>query len=279
MNKNLEKICIRPVIDPEGYEKYERICQQIAKIYFTTDKAAVDRALILTPKDSRFVTIHTLLEVGEAKCPAYWISRDLLTALMQSQMQVEPETLHWAMKVGMIMLPLGMVRSPGGYSTQAILWHVTDRELFWVAICEQDCFCRRFTFGGNKKQFTDTESYDPKDIESFNNYLQSVFLRIMVLMEARPELIEESAETTCINRGFAKNSAKTLYQPHWIGKEYRLRTQNPHPGGIHASRKIRMHWRKGFLRLQAWGEGRKQRKLIWIEPTLVMGAAELSAAN
>lgn len=266
----LEQICIRPVIDPEGYEKFDRVCQLIAKTYFSIDKSHVDRALINTPKDSRYITLHTLIAVGEAKCPAYWISRDLLTALLQSQMQVEPESLHWAMKVGIVMLPQDMVRSPGGYSAQAVLWHVTDKELYWVAICGQDVFCRRLTLGGNRKQFTDPETYNPQDIESFNDYFQAVFLRVMVLMEARPELIEESAQTTVVNQGFAKSKARLLYQPNWIGKEYRLLTQGSPAIGTHASPK--MHWRKGFLRLQPYGEGRTRRKLIWIEPTLVMSS-------
>jgi len=91
-------------------------------------------------------------------------------------------------------------------------------------------------------------------------------------MECRPELVDTESQVIRVSLGFAKNKAKDFYEPLWIGKNYRVKSEDTSErGGTHAS--PRVHWRRGYLRNQPYGEGRQHRKLVWIEPVLIMGKA------
>ncbi|MFM6847120.1 MAG: hypothetical protein ACKPKS_25590, partial [Dolichospermum sp.] len=74
------------------------------------------------------------------------MGKDLLEALMQSDLTIEADNLHWAMKTGIFMLPKNVIMSPENYSIDAIYWHYdTDEELiYWTGIDKESSFCRRF---------------------------------------------------------------------------------------------------------------------------------------
>ncbi|MBW4564917.1 MAG: hypothetical protein KME32_28095 [Mojavia pulchra JT2-VF2] len=96
-------------------------------------------------------------------------------------------------------------------------------------------------------------------------------------MEVRPELVDKTSEVIRVNKGFGKSQAQDFYQPLWLGQRYILKREetqsNEGSSGSHGTKSI--HWRRGFLRNQPYGQGRQQRKLVWIEPVLVMGGKEL----
>lgn len=267
-------IAIRPVMHQEGYESYEKVCGYVADIYFTTSEKELYQKLVTNAKDSKYVSFYTLFKVGEAKCPAYWVGKELLTALMQSEIDVEAESLQWAMKTGIFMLPKGVISTPGGSSIRAIFWHydATNKFLYWTAIDEGNFFCRIIQVSERLRKvfYTNTLDYDPQVVRELNDYLQSIFLRLLLIMECRPELVETESKLIRVNQGFAKDKAKDFYEPLWIGRNYRVKREDAQDkGGTHAS--PRVHWRRGYLRNQPYGEGRQQRKLVWIEPVLVMG--------
>jgi hypothetical protein len=272
-----KELVIRPVLPVDGYESYEKICEHVANIYFNTDQENLKKGLLTSITDSRYISKYTLFKVGEAKCPVYWVSADLLTALMQSDLTIEADNLHWAMKTGIFMLPKGLVFSPDNNSIQAIFWHyeTTKDYLYWTAIDKDNCFCRRFLASNNSRTFkyNDVQDFDPQVVIDFNEYLQGIFLRLLLIMECRPELVEQESKLVTVNKGFAKNLAKDFYEPLWIGRNYRVKRQDAQDvteqQGTNTSKSI--HWRRGFLRNQPYGKGREQRKLIWIEPVLVMG--------
>jgi len=268
-----EAIAIRPVIHVDGYEHYEKVCGHVADIFFSVDEQKLRQKLITNSKESINITLYTLYKVGEAKCPAYWVSKELLTALMQSELSVEIDSLNWAMKTGIFMLPKGVVFSPEKRSTYTIFWHydAAGKFLCWAATDGDSFFCRKFQFGDNSRKFTyaDVEDLNPQLVTDFNEYLQAIFLRLILIMECRPELVEAEAQVVRVNKGFAKDKAKDFYEPLWIGRNYAIKRDVQDKGGTHAS--PRVHWRRGYLRNQPYGEGRQQRKLVWIEPVLVMG--------
>jgi hypothetical protein len=275
-----KEITIRPVVAVDGYEAYEKVCSYVAEVFFSTNERELRQKLITNRQESIYTTAYTLYKVGEAKCPAYWVGKDLLTALMQSEIDIEIENLNWAMKTGIFMLPQGTVFSPANDSLSAIYWHYNDVDklLFWTAIDKKNSFCRQIKVNSNltKNIYVDIEDikdYKPQVISEFNNYIQDILLRLILVMGCRPELIEQEDAVVKVNKGFAKDKVIDLYQPIWIGRSYSIKrdrdTQDQ--GGTHANRRV--HWRKGFLRNQPYGQGRQQRKLIWIEPVLVMGGS------
>jgi hypothetical protein len=196
---------------------------------------------------------------------------------MQSDLTVEIDSLQWAMKTGFFMLPKGVILSPEERSLEAIFWHydITNDLLYWTATDGDSFFCRRFKVFENLRRFTHTDAQDlnPLVVRDFNEYLQAIFLRLILIMECRPELVDATKEVIRVNKGFGKDQAEDFYQPLWIGKNYRFKREDVQEGsGTHGSKSV--HWRRGFLRNQPYGQGRQQRKIVWIEPVLVMGGKE-----
>ena len=269
-----KKITIRPTVHIDGYTSYEKMCGHVADIYFSVDEESLERRLIFNSKESINITAYTLLKVGKAKCPAYWVGSDLLIALMQSDLNVEAESLQWSMDTGFFMLPNSVVKSPENRSVNAIFWHcdTPNDHLYWTAVDGSSFLCRRLKISDQLKHFryTDVEDFHPQLLEEFNEYLQAIFLRLILLMECRPELVDTDSRLVRINKGFGKAQAQDLYEPLWVGKNYHFkREEAQNRGGTHTS--PRVHWRRGFLRNQPYGQGRQQRKIVWVEPVLVMG--------
>lgn len=275
-----KEIVIRPTLSVDGYESYEKVCSHVADAYFSVDEEFLQKKLKTNVTDSRIITLYTFFKIGQAKCPAYWVNNDLLSALMQSNLDVEVENLQWAMKTGFFMLPKGAILSPEKHSIDAIFWHTDNDFLYWAATDKASSFCRRFKIKDNLKQFryTDSQDFNPQVVKDFNKYLQSVFLRLILIMECRPELVDTTSEVIRVNKGFGKAQVQDFYQPLWLGLGYRLKREGTQSSegssDTHGTKSV--HWRRGFLRNQPYGEGRQQRKLVWIEPVLVMGGKESS---
>ena len=128
-----QQITIRPTLSVDGYENYEKICSYVADVYFSVDEPTAQQLIRKNDRDSRGISFYTLFKVGQAKCPAYWVGKDLLAALIQSDLTIEADSLNWAMKTGILMLPKNVVMSPENHSVYAILWHYdTDEELIYL---------------------------------------------------------------------------------------------------------------------------------------------------
>jgi hypothetical protein len=275
-----KEIVLRPVVHVEGYESYEKICAHAADGYYCADEKTLLSGLATKPKESMYISLYTLFKVGQAKCPAYWVGKDLLEALMQSVLTVEVDSLNWAIKTGLFMLPKDVIFSPEQHSVDAIYWHYDTQNdaLYWTATDGSSLFCRKIKVKTELIKLTyidvDAQDLDPNVVKGFNEYLQAIFLRLLLIMECRPELIqsESQRQKVTVNQGFGKNQAQEFYQPLWLGQGYRLKRESQ----TNASNDVKhgtksLHWRRGFLRNQPYGEGRQKRKIVWIEPVLVMG--------
>lgn len=64
-----------------------------------------------------------------------------------------------------------------------------------------------------------------------------------------------------------KKLSPALFEPRWIGRNYRLPVVSGSGIGTHASPCI--HWRRGHWRNQPHGQASSERKMIWIEPHIV----------
>jgi hypothetical protein len=97
----------------------------------------------------------------------------------------------------------------------------------------------------------------------------------LMAMNARPELWEKAR---LLKRVCKEGKTKEFWSPNVIGLKYKLKREvarvvggrfvvPEREHGTHAS--PRMHWRRGHFRNQPVGKGRKERKVIWLEPVLV----------
>ena len=94
----------------------------------------------------------------------------------------------------------------------------------------------------------------------------SLVVKIIAALSAMPEYVEHGAISRPgkVKRG--KQVQSELWHPNVIGRQYAARLEASR-GGTHAS--PRMHKRRGHMRWQPYGEGRAQRKLLWIEEVWV----------
>jgi hypothetical protein len=98
------------------------------------------------------------------------------------------------------------------------------------------------------------------------NKISDLAIKIMLAMTARPTLVESNSvcdRPVRIKKGQVVREA--LWSPNFIGKQYTVVRDTP--VGTHAS--PRMHWRRGFMRNQAFGPGLVEHRLVWIDPVLV----------
>lgn len=138
-----------------------------------------------------------------------------------------------------------------------------------------------YTLAGDGGLFYDSSQYSSKEIidndlsrlgmlpedHDFNNTLISLAFKLYWLVGSKPELITEEN-----SGGFGDNRKPTL----WLGKNYQIQKESDCKG-FNASKAT--HIRKGHFRRQPCGEGRKDRKLIWLEPMLINGDKELTGVG
>lgn len=97
----------------------------------------------------------------------------------------------------------------------------------------------------------------------FMEQVVSLTFSLLLAITARPMLIENGRR-----QGRHKKPGLPIWTPNIVGRDYQYRsgTSGEHQGGT-----VRMHWRRGHFRSQPFGPGLSDRKIIWIEPTLIGG--------
>lgn len=108
---------------------------------------------------------------------------------------------------------------------------------------------------------------DPQRDSYFLSRAVSLSIKLLLAMSARPNLIEHGAldRPAKMKKGKERDA---LWTPNTIGRGYRIvneRVPKEHQGGT-----VRMHWRRGHFRNQAYGlREAPSYKVIWIDPVLV----------
>lgn len=88
---------------------------------------------------------------------------------------------------------------------------------------------------------------------------------ILLILNSRPKLISsENDIPKNLQIPNQKIKIKPYATPLWIGLDYKIIKESV---GSHASPTI--HWRRGHIRNQAFGQNHSQHRIIWIEPTIV----------
>ena len=105
--------------------------------------------------------------------------------------------------------------------------------------------------------------------EAIAGKMLSLVVQSLLLMGAKPELIEEAMPSRTLHGVGFNQDYKALLNPIWIGRHYKQRSSGPGTGS-HTSPQA--HWRRGHWRRVSSGVGRTKREWRWFEPTFVNGS-------
>lgn len=94
--------------------------------------------------------------------------------------------------------------------------------------------------------------------------LERVFFGTVFAISARPALLTKGTSTSQKKR--SDGTTLSFWNPNIVGDHYQIRQPVTVPGSHNPPR---LHWRRGHFRNQAIGAGRKEHKIIWLEPMLV----------
>lgn len=106
----------------------------------------------------------------------------------------------------------------------------------------------------------ESQDFTPADIVTMTRAIKFLF-NVILLITHKPELIEPAR---LLKRVQQRQGPIEYWQPHVIGRTYKLRYERREATGTHAS--PRGHWVSGFWREQAHGPQHSLRKTLWIEP-------------
>lgn len=247
--------------------------------------------------------IAVAAELMKHNVPTYFVKRDLLDSLAATDYRdaldwVELELPHEAM---LLMLPKGWLVTPEGHAMDwLVLARLTEGEEYHVpGIVPRTRFTNTSLVCGGVAWSVDTQAWYhyainakeaptvrfaelpgtyasdtpmavpelPGDDE-FTRRMLTVALHVVLYMLALPD---EVSRSKVVSRIKAKRDrpAKEFWSPNIVGFRYAIQREERAggAGGEHAS--PRTHWRRGHWTRQAYGEGRKLRKTLWIRPVLV----------
>ncbi len=295
-----QKLVSKCYREPSGYASVRAICYQIAR--------AVWNARV-NPGGLDWVTADSAsiaYQVAHLEVPTLWLSKPLAVALKETNIPAQVAGLKRVLPGGIIMLPENLFKTPDDQQCTFIAWihrlpedELVDIKLgsrFTVShppteqgqICWFSALANGDVYHGNVECLPDGVEFGPINLATNLRYftninaeaesdiiasLQRLIIQVLLVMQVRPNLIDETQITqTTQGVGFKKSKVENqMWNPRWIGKNYVIREETvaaPPSGGTHAS--PRPHWRKGHLRRVPIGPREEnQRKWIWLEPTWV----------
>lgn len=114
--------------------------------------------------------------------------------------------------------------------------------------------------------------------KAINLQLRLIYLayQSILWLQRDPMLVTEITPRATATAATVHESKRSFHSRRWLGENYRVRrsassssssSSSQASGGSHASPAT--HWRAGHIRLQPCGPKKQDRKVIWIEPTLV----------
>lgn len=257
-----------------------------------------------TPYHTRTLLAWMAGKLATLRVPTFHVGRDLLTAANLTQ---PPESMPWTdvafpHDAGLFLLPSGLFVTPDGRDFVWVAWcRVRDGDAVKIpGYWQHPPFPLRSTDGSDMLVFatgapTRDGNHDGCLVKNYSaamwpsvvvpktevshhrdesiscaegeiiNRLSMVALNVMIAMSCRPELLERDGRRV---RVMKKGPAREEWTPNWVGRNYRI--QRADGDGTHAS--PRMHWRRGHHRRQPCGTGRKEHRIIWLEPVLVGGS-------
>lgn len=119
---------------------------------------------------------------------------------------------------------------------------------------------------------------DGHEMDTSSDLISKILFNAFLAISARPDLLTKGQRDKVV-KGTGGQKIE-YWTPNVIGEHYRAKREAGADearavvaggavgtAGSHAS--PRLHWRRGHFRNQAYGEQRRERKVIWVEPMLV----------
>lgn len=248
-----------------------------------------------------------LISMITMKMPNFFLSPGLLDAIKQTDYKdpIDWMALKLPFEHGVIILPKGAVTHPVDGYVSHIMWsrltkmvypmmgnipniEITRDSFCFVALCPETgtWYDSNITAEFRETLTLNNIFYRPKHGEPslmdgdlplsaptdqklksedapFLELLAVILFGTLLAMNCRPELVEMGRRETLAKK--RDGTALEYWSPNIIGGRYQVKRV---PGkGIHASPV--WHWRRGFYRNQVCGPGLRDRRVMWIEPTMV----------
>lgn len=248
--------------------------------------------------EANIVQAAVSMACGRHGWPIIWVDRHLLEAVARTDPPADMrlDAIRWPFEGLALALPLGTLR------------HGRDGDCSWMALARLagdlrcpltgavtrvgspsvGCYTASLTVpapaflrlslsedavlgeaGG--LEFTDMHGDDPgappdphPDDGALIKAAFGLGVRILLALTARPEYLE--ADSRDPRRPAGGNGWTPV---RWAGRGHRHTVHGAEAGA--GGPGVRLHWRRGHFRSQPCGEGRGQRRVIWLEPALVGG--------
>lgn len=226
----------------------------------------------------------------ELTLPVYCLDGDLLQQFSISDIDRLPELLPPGFRpteeMMLVLLPSGALRSPNSGEYVCLFfvaYHypggalpISTEHPIQISVSAIDsggCVWVSGT-GVDPGRFVKARNElgaDPVDEaeHAFLNGLTAIAVQCLLAREFLPELIgNPPGPGDGSDRKPPSPQAKPgSLSPRWIGQGFKPERSSTPRGGSHSS--PRPHWRRGHWRSQPIGTGRKERRVVWIKPTMV----------
>lgn len=110
-----------------------------------------------------------------------------------------------------------------------------------------------------REKFISSDTYAANSDPTFSSMLSGLVANFLLVMQARKELVEGgTGRAKCLKSGVAS------FSPTFIGRKYQAVRQ--YPKGEAMGHYTEIGWRAGHMKRQHFGQGRKDEKLVWVDP-------------
>lgn len=247
------------------------------------------------------VATYVVKRVAQEHGPAFWLTRDLQNALLQTDIPDHVTGMKRVIPCGMLFLPSNSdLISPDGEPVQVIFFsHLLKGEEFTYTLAgqkslthvESDCVQwgtvmaagtlyaanlgvdrdEGLDLGTNDYSGMVTAEINTSEEDKFLKQVGDLVLQVLLILQTRSDLVEEATPLGFggTRKQGGRKDQEALLRPRWIGKTYRVR-QESSTSAMDTHVSPRTHWRRGHHKRVPVGARRKEeRKWVWIEPTLV----------
>lgn len=186
----------------------------------------------------------------EHNFPFFFVSKGICDAAWQSDLkfQVEWKTMRLPFEAFTFVLPKD---NSVGYEAVIVCRYIKDGDvkLELSALKSDQSLGHRLS------------AEYPFEMRDEGDHLLRWVFNTIFAMSARPEYVESGERL-----GTKKGTQSELWSPNVIGRKYAIKS---HTFAKASGGSVRLHWRRGHFRQQAYGIGLTQRRIIWIEPMMV----------
>lgn len=297
-DERIMEYCPRRIITPHGYlnPKYFSL---INYFFVTHRQPYAHSPELLKRRDARLLFSKVLTDKN---VPTYFLDTAFLEDVDQTDLleTFAFSQLHFPMPGFLLVFPHGWIKEKAGVSVPFVMvstlngfLHITQDEL------NDD---GSFNNASSTVRYESVEDSISAIIKSRKNLDFSVedtalldaitpdrskaricifelVVKLLIIISTKPHALIDSPDEPITReqkqRKKGSIKAEALWHPIFIGKSYSAQRVEARGGSGPGKR---MHWRRGHLRNQRYGEDRSMVKAVWIAPALIH-AELLAAAN